>query len=368
MARSISLEELVALNAEIAGLVRSGVPLELGLAGWGRNLPGKLGRVATQLGRSLAQGKSLAQSLDDSATRFPPVYGAIVRAGVRSGRLSGALESLAASARHLEEMRRGVRLALLYPMVLLLCAYLAFWLVTAQVMPSLASIYEPQPPALLAALAAIGNWANTPVAIPWTPYEIPIAWIPPLLFVAGVALVWLANRGTALLGGSGFSRALDWLPVVGRVVREARLAAVSEILGMLVEQGVALDEAVVLAAECTGDRRMIRSARSVAEALQQGGDPPPADRLIGFPPLLAWLVSSGGRQETFVAVARHVADTYRRRVARDTRWLRDYLPMWLIVVVGGGLVVVLGIAVFLPFSQLMQALGEQLGNAMRVRP
>jgi general secretion pathway protein F len=368
VAASISLEELVALNDEIAGLVRSGVPLELGLAGWGRSLPGKLGRIATKLGQSVAQGKSLPQSLDESGANFPPVYRAIVTAGIRSGRLPAALESLAVSARNLREVRQSVGLAVLYPLVLILLAYFAFWLVLTEFTPALLSVYEGQPPAFWTAVAEVGQWANAGVPIPLTEIVIAAGWIPPLVFAGVVALAWLSSRSAAALGGTASGWWLDRIPYAGRAVREARLAALAEILGLLVEQGVALDEAVVLAAESTADRRLVRTAHGLADLLKQGGSPPTAEQLAGFPPLLAWLVSSGGRQQTFVTVARHVADTYRRRVARDAHWLREYLPVWLVVIVGGGLVAWLGVATFLPFSQLMQDLGENFGNSLRVRP
>ena len=152
-------------------------------------------------------------------------------------------------------------------------------------------------------------------------------------------------------------------------MRHARLASLAEILGLLVEHDVPLGEAVVLAAECTADRRLIRSARrdgrirsSRAERCQR------AERLAEFPPLLAWLVSVGGRQQTFVSVSRHVADTYRRRIVRDSRWLRDVLPMWLVVIVGGGVVALFGLTTFLPFSQLLEHLSSAVGETMRIKP
>ena len=90
MAKSISLEDLVALNDEIAGLVRAGVPLEMGLAGWGRDLPGELGRTASQLGEAVARGESLSESIAAQGDRIPRVYSALVTAGLRSGRLPAA--------------------------------------------------------------------------------------------------------------------------------------------------------------------------------------------------------------------------------------------------------------------------------------
>ena len=45
----MTVDELLALNDEIAALVRAGVPLERGLADLGGDMPGRLGALATRL-------------------------------------------------------------------------------------------------------------------------------------------------------------------------------------------------------------------------------------------------------------------------------------------------------------------------------
>lgn len=368
MAGNISLEELVALNDEIASLTRSGVPLELGLKGFGTSVRGRLGRLANRLGKSVAQGKSLPQSLSESDANFPPIYRAIVTAGMRAGRLPAALEAVTASARNLQEVRRSIGLALLYPLVLVVAAYFALWFVLAQITPVLLGVYEGSPPPFWASVAKIGEFANRAMPIPLTDLTIIVGWIPPLLLVIGMILLRLSSRGAALLGGGATGHFTARLPIVGRIVRDGNLAAVAEILGLLVEQDVPLNEALVLSAGVTADRRLARSAREVSAKLVQGGAPPTAEQLPGFPPLLAWLVSCGGRQQTFVALSRHVADTYRRRVASQSRWLRESLPIWLVIVIGGGLVALLAVTTFLPFAQMMQAFGESTGESIRLKP
>lgn len=368
MAGNISLDELVALNDEIAALVRSGVPLELGLSGFGRSVTGRLGRFAKQLGQSIAQGKSLPQSLDESPADFPPVYRAVVTAGIRSGRLPAALESLAASARNLQDVRRSIGLALLYPIVLTVAAYFGLWLVLTQIMPALLSVYEGDSPPFWTAVAQIGQWANRSVPIPATGRTVIVGWIPPLMLVIAASATWLSSRGARWLGGGTGGRLAAWIPLAGPAVRNGRLAALAETLGLLVEQDVPLGEALVLAADVAGDRRLARAARKIAATLAQGGSPPQAEQLAGFPPLLAWLVSSGGRQQSFVALSRHVADTYRRRMASQSRWLRDYLPMWLVILIGGSLVALVATTTFLPFSEMMQSLSEPSSRSIRIAP
>jgi general secretion pathway protein F len=53
---TLSLEQLIALGEEIAALARAGVPLDEGLAELGRELPGRLGKVARQMGGQRRDG------------------------------------------------------------------------------------------------------------------------------------------------------------------------------------------------------------------------------------------------------------------------------------------------------------------------
>ena len=88
----ISIDELAALNDEIAALVRAGVPLDRGLLGAGTDLPGGLRRITTALGKRLSRGESLPEALEAESRSIPPLYRAVVEAGARSGRLAVALE------------------------------------------------------------------------------------------------------------------------------------------------------------------------------------------------------------------------------------------------------------------------------------
>ena len=78
---SITIDQLLALNEEIAALVRAGVPLERGLVVAGRDLRGRLGRIATALSRRLSRGESLPEALEGEGQSIPPLYRAVVEAG-----------------------------------------------------------------------------------------------------------------------------------------------------------------------------------------------------------------------------------------------------------------------------------------------
>jgi general secretion pathway protein F len=119
----LSLAQLVALNMEIAALSRAGLPLEQGLRTTGEDFSGKLRSAMLGLSRRMESGASLTDALAVEGKSFPPIYRAVVHAGVRAGRLPAALESLAAFIRGYVDARRAVGAALAYPLVVVSLAY-----------------------------------------------------------------------------------------------------------------------------------------------------------------------------------------------------------------------------------------------------
>ena len=92
MSAAVTLDDLIALNDEMLALVRAGVPLGQGLADVGHDVRGSLARVTATLATRVERGESLPQALAASGGLFPPLYRAIVEAGIKSGRLPAALE------------------------------------------------------------------------------------------------------------------------------------------------------------------------------------------------------------------------------------------------------------------------------------
>ena len=123
---AITLDQLIALNDEIAALVHSGVPLEANLAEIGKDLPGTLGHITTLLANRAGQGESLPQLISQCSAQFPPVYRAVIEAGLRAGRLSAALECLSSNVRRLAESRRNVLSAALYPFLVIIVGWSCF--------------------------------------------------------------------------------------------------------------------------------------------------------------------------------------------------------------------------------------------------
>ncbi len=366
MATSMSLDDLVVLNDEIASLVRAGVPLELGLSSWSRDLSGPLRSTVARLGESVSRGRSLDDALADDSLKIPPVYRAVVTAGLRSGRLPAALESLAESARRIQQLQSAVVLAMIYPLLLVTLAYSLLLLLLVIVLPAFVTVYEARPPEYLVGLAGAGKLATAGIPIPATDRAVPFATLPPLLLWVVVVIWWLRSRQSLVIASDRIWR---FIPFAGRAMRRARAASLAEIFGLLLEHHVPLPAAVRLAASCTHDRRMTCVTSDVAARLEAGQPPLPEQlKALELPPVLGLLIASGARQQTLVSMSRSAAENDRRRVERDVTWLRDWLPVWMVLTLGVAIGVIYCLTFFVPFTQLLEAFGQTTGSSMRIHP
>jgi general secretion pathway protein F len=338
--KALSLDDLIAFNDELAALARAGVPLREALGELSSDLPKNLARISRSVGDRMEQGSSLADALSAEGNDFPPVYRALVTAGIRSGRLPAALEQFGGAARRMAVLRRMIASSLLYPAIVLLLAYGLFLFFVMRIAPVLVLnfplVTAEHPPELLQRILDLR------ASLPW--------WGPilPAIFVAIMFLWWLQSRRAAVLQSSSAIPLLGPFAPLRRLLQDAHAAGFAETLALLVEHETPLPEAVVLAAETTADRRLIAAARQLAAEIVAGRQQSaaatesanPNDRQHGtqssqLPPMLHWLIRSGAEQKDFAAVLRQSADTYRRRAIARADWLRWRLPVVLTVGVGG---------------------------------
>jgi general secretion pathway protein F len=345
---TFSIEQLIGLNDEIASLVRGGVPLELGLHELGSDSSGALQEISQSLAARMSAGASLSEALHAEERRLPATYRTVVEAGVRAGRLPAALESISNYARELADLRRRITLALLYPFIVVVLAYLLFGVFIVQLVRRLRETYELFRLPVhwsLKTLSLVTEW----VALWW--------WVPLLCFVA-IVLWWTMTGGARMLTFSGAARPLAWIPYVGRITRYFQYANFADLLALMVDHQVPLPEGLRLTAGATGDARLRRSGRELAASIERSDPAVGHDDLrFGFPPFLYWVLTCGQTSGGLAKLLRHAASIYRRQGVNLSHWLKIVFPVVAAVVIGGGVTVLYTLSLFGPMAQLWNDLG-----------
>jgi general secretion pathway protein F len=346
VSRPVTFDQLVALSDEIAALSRAGVPLDRGLSELGRDLPGRLGSLAGEIGHRLERGEDLARIVADSKGMFPPAYHAVIAAGMRAGRLPAALEDVTRAARKIRALRTTIGMALLYPLAVMLIAWSLFIFGVVRLLPVMIRILQDvnvdlsQWDQAAARLAQTSNW--------WGP------------IVPGVLMLWLLwvwFRTGQVEAGVELHPLLAWgaMGSLRRMQRAGRMAALTELLSLLVANNVPLDEAVELASAAVGSPRLAAGGRELAERIRRGQIGGPAPR--GFAPLLCWTLSAGN-QQNLPQLLHRAAQTYREEFDRRAQWLSLYVPLVATALVAGGVVMLYAMLSLGPWIVVMHRLAS----------
>jgi general secretion pathway protein F len=349
-ASGVDLGDLVALTDEMAALVRAGVPLESGMARAACDLARRPAAVAKIISQRLNSGATLMQVLRENPKVFPESYVAVVEAGLLAGRLPAALEGLASTSRRATELRRLTRASLIYPLFIAISAYVCFVLTVIWLQPLVN--------------AANRDFSHRAPEIDFTfeniAKSLSIWWLAlPAIVLIVVVIWWL--RATRISADEGwFAR----ISPIARMLHMGRIATFADTLALLVENNIPLPQGVRLAADASGDHRLklacdnlaVELARGATIATESSADSKGELSKTGLPPLLRWQLTGGGNRAALADSLRTTADAYRRRAIRMDDWLRLYLPLALLIGIGGTSVLLYAFSVLGPWYEFMHHL------------
>jgi type II secretory pathway component PulF len=298
----MKFDEFAFVNHQLAGMLRSGIPLEGALRQMCATMKRNALRAEFQsLEADLAQGVPLAEAME--RRRFPLLYVAMVRVGVASQDLAGVLTLLADYYQRLGTVWVRLKGLMVYPLIVLAAAFAASFAIGA----IFGRVMENMTPELTAG----------------SQVRLVLRWVAPAtvavllaLFVAGLALPpW---RGRLRWRLPGF--------------REASLAQAASALALLLHRGTPLQEALELLRRLEGASPAGQELQQWQERLRLGhrrlADVVTPGRV--FPPLFAWLVSSGG--EDVAGGFRRAAEIFHARALhRIEMLLYGFLPVSVLV-------------------------------------
>jgi len=346
----MTADDLAALNDQIAAMARAGLPLDQGLDSLAKEMGrGKLRSVTEAIAADLRAGQPLPEALERRKGEVPPYYANLVTAGIQTGRLPEVLTTLTTYARSISATRAAVVEALFYPCVVLVVGFCLFAAMSLFVVPQFEKIFQDfglKLPAITELVLHLGR------------HPIELVVIPGLTLFVVLVLARLVIRYTPK-GRRIWARAVYFVPLFGTLVRAARLAAFTELLGMLIEYKVPLPTAFRLAGGASSDPQMAARAGAVEERLNQGETLGEAFRGRGLvPEWVAWLASAGEKQGALAPALREIAGIYRRQVETRAAVIRTILPPFIVVMTAGLLTAVFALALMLPMIKLLEGLSQ----------
>jgi general secretion pathway protein F len=336
--------ELALLTRQLATLLRSGAPLEEALGNIARQTrKSSVKRVVMGVRSRVVEGYSLGRALGEYPNVFSELYRATVEAGEEAGHLDPVLERLADYTESRQVMRQKVGAALIYPIMLTLVAMLVLVGLLGYVVPQVVQVFVDmgqQLPWLTQALLALSQWVQD--------YG---------LWALG-GLVLLAVLWLRLLRLERFRYRvhvlLMRLPFVGNLYRGLNSARFARTLSILAGSGVSILTALEIAGRVLSSLPMRAAVRTATERVREGGLIHKALESSGqFPPMTIYLIANGEASGQLEQMLERAADQQDREADMAiTTALALFEP--LLIIVMGGLVLMIVLAILLPIFELNQ--------------
>jgi len=343
---AIGRSEFLLFNQQLAAIARAGIPLERSLRELAADAASpRMRRLIETIAGELESGTPLGEAFGKHHGPVPALYGRIIEAGVRSGRLGEMLTSLNRHSETAAQTRRIVFEATCYPAVLVAFAAMIFTGTLLYVVPPFESIFEEmgtRVPRATEALFALSHSVG------------PI-WL--VLGGLGVSLVALRFLLAGFAAGRRFKETVSLsLPVLGRLYRDSLLNRLADAMAMLIGAGCDMPTCLRLAAGTTGSEWVQGECESIARHVEQGGDiMAAAGSCRILPSLFLYSIQVGAQRNELSDSLYGLSEMYSDQAHIGQGRLQALLLPLLLVVVGAfvGSAIV---ALFLPVVHLLTAM------------
>ncbi|HYG81250.1 MAG TPA: type II secretion system F family protein [Pyrinomonadaceae bacterium] len=331
--------DFLLFNQQLAALLRAGIPILQAISMLRKRAQSAgLAVVLGDVEDKIRGGLALSAAFAAQGAVFPRIYTASILAGERSGALDEVLDRYVEYMRRSVNLRRKIRGALAYPMMLLAASFGMVAFLTVYVVPRMSSLFEGfgrnKLPWLTVIVTGLADWVSGNF---W--------WLVPAIIVGLVALVFWARTPS---GRMTVDRALLRIPLVGKLLQQVAVAQATRSLATLLAGGITLVESWEIAAESITNRElrrkssailpMIREGRSFTESLESAG---------WFPELAVDMIGVGERSGSLREMLDEVAVFYDSEAEVKLEQLTTTIEPAILIVMGGVVVTIL-LSIYLP--------------------
>lgn len=337
----VKANDFLLFNQQLAALLRAGIPILQAITMLRRRSASvKLRAVLEEVEEAIRGGAALSQAFAAQGGTFPRIYTASILAGERSGALDEVLSRYVDYMRRSVGLRRKIRGALAYPMFLLLACFGMVIFLTTFVVPRMSDLFAGfgnDLPTVTHIVLGISGWVTGN-----------IFWFAPLVIIVS-AFVFVWSRTPS--GRLKIDALLLKIPLVGKLMVQLAVAQATRSLATLLAGGITLVESWEIAAESITNLELRRRSSAILPMIREGQTFTESLETANWMPELAIdMIGIGERSGSLREMLDEVATFYDAESEVRLEQLTTTLEPAILVVMGGVVVMIL-LAIYLPIIQ-----------------
>jgi len=342
----VKLKQISVFCRQFATMVNSGLPILRALAILADQTDNtEFAKVLIQVRTDVENGSSLSAAMGKHPKAFNNLFISMVKAGEAGGVLDDVLLNLADQIEKEVELRRQIKSAMTYPVVVVALVVLILGAMLLFVVPQFETIYTqlggqlPLPTRILLGVSsAVRNY--------W--------YIVALLAGVGGFLFRRYKRTDA--GRARVDAAKIRVPVFGPLFHKVALARFASTLGMLLRAGVPILQALDNVKETVNNRVIADAVDDVKTSVREGESiARPLSKHKVFPPMVVQMLAVGEETGAVDTMLDKVADFYNNEVTATVEALTSLIEPLLIAVIGGCVGAAV-IALYMPIFNIINLL------------
>ena len=341
----VKANDFLLFNQQLAALLRAGIPILQAITMLRRRATApKLRAVLESVEEAIRGGAALSQAFAAQGSMFPRIYTASILAGERSGALDEVLSRYVNYMRRSVGLRRKIRGALAYPLFLLIACLGMVVFLTTFVVPRMSDLFSGfgnNLPTITVIVLSISGWMMRNGI-----------WVVPLLAVASVLIfIWSRTPSGRLM----IDRTLLRLPLAGKLMVQMTTAQASRSLATLLAGGITIVESWEIAAESITNLELRRRSSAILPLIREGRSfTESLETAKWMPELAVDMIGIGERSGSLREMLDEVATFYDAESEVRLEQLTTTLEPAILVVMGGVVVTIL-LAIYLPIIQSISA-------------
>jgi len=339
--KPIETKTVILFTKQLAVLLRSGVPLLQAFELMAEQFEGKFKRVLVSVKDGLKSGEALAKELGKYPKIFTNVYVQLVRAGEASGKLDSILNRLTEFLEREELTRKKIKKAMSYPIMMLSFAVLVVVGLLTVLVPKLTGVF-----------------AKMKKALPWPTQILVIASdfiLNHFVLLSGgivVVIVLFSYWKSTPKGKYKFDELLLKFPLTAYFSRTKAVVQFSKTLGLLIESGVNLAEALDIVCSIVENEVLVSKLREARDKIVKEGKIAKSLKETGmFPKIASYMISTGEESGKLGEMLLTVGNDYDVELMEITDGITAKITP-IMTIVMGAVVGFIIISIFLPIMEM----------------